>query len=141
MNSQSRIAIRIRCGARGGRCGRQLGIAQVVSPKDSSKPVMYLSNEGWATGAGYPLLEDAIRGDFSGSTGIFQCPAHGFLITGRSDDPPIAPGFPRGKWAQGISVQFPLSLLRGPYREYLRTGGMRTVKWVPGASPTIYSGG
>ncbi len=140
MNPRSRIAIRVICGARGGRCGRQLGIAKVVALSDPAKPVMILSNEGWATGAGYPLLEDAIRGDFSGSTGIFECPAHGFLITGRSGDPPIAPGFPRGKWAQGISVQFPLSLLREPYLEHLRTGGKQTVKWVPGASPTIYSG-
>ena len=136
-DSHTEIAIRIICGARGGRCGRQLGVARINSLIEPATPVMILSNEGWALSAGYPLLEDSVPPDFSGSTGILGCPDHGFLITERSGDPPIAPGFPRGKWAKGMSVPLYFSLLRGPYAEHLRTSQTTTIKWVPAANPTI----
>jgi hypothetical protein len=138
MSSESEIAIIVVCGARGGRCGRRLGIAKINSFGD--KPVMYLSNKGWVTNNGYPLLEASVPPDFSGSTGIFACPDHGYLIIERSNDPPLAPGMPRGKWAHGISVQFPFFLLRDHHTEHLRTGRTQTIKWVPEPSKTIYAG-
>ena len=114
MSYDDRIAIKIVCAGRGGRCGRRLGIAEINSLGDPAKPVMILSNVGWATGAGYPLAEATVPSDFSGSTGIFGCPDHGFLITERSGDPPIATGFPSGRWALGMSVQFPFSCSEHP---------------------------
>jgi len=105
--SHDGAAIRIICGARGGRCGRQLGIAKINWLRESAQPVMILSNEGWAISAGYPLLEDSVPSDFSGSTGILGCPDHGFLITERSGDPPIAHGFPRGRWLRGCRFGSP----------------------------------
>jgi hypothetical protein len=140
-DSHTWVVITIVCGARGGRCGRQLGVARVNSPIDPARPVMILSNEGWVTNDGYPLLEASVPPDFSGSTGIFGCPDHGFLITKRSGDPPIAPGFPRGRWAQGVSVPFSFSLLKGPYAAHLRDAGTKTVRWVPAANPTIFDRG
>jgi hypothetical protein len=130
-------AISIICGGRGGRCGRQLGVSKINRLREPHQPVMLLSNEGWTMGAGYPLLEETVPSDFSGSTGIWGCPDHGFLITERSDHPPIAPGFPRGKWAQGISVRFPLALLKNPYDQHLRSGQTMKIKWVPTINPTI----
>lgn len=141
MASHDGVAIMIICGARGGRCGRQLGIAKINWHRESTQPVMILSNEGWAMSAGYPLLEDSVPCDFSGSTGIFGCPDHGFLITERSGDPPIARGFPRGSWARGMSVRFSFSLLREPYAEHLRGGRVVTIKWVPAANPTTSARG
>ena len=65
----SRLLAALTCES-GGRCGRRLGIAKINTFGDSSKPAMYLSNRGWVTDNGYPLLEAAVPADFSGSTGI-----------------------------------------------------------------------
>ena len=81
--------------------------------------------------AGYPLLEDTVPPDFSGSTGVLGCPDHGFLITKRSGDPAFAPGVPKGEWIQGMSVPFQFNLLKDAYEEYLHKGGVQTVKWIP----------
>jgi hypothetical protein len=79
-----------------------------------------LTNEELAAREGWPLLEDVVPADFSGSTGIIACPEHGYLITDGSVKSQPAYGLPGGMWAKGISVQMPFSLLRAPYSEYLR---------------------
>jgi len=114
-------------------------VARINGYGDAGKPVMILSNIGWATSTGTPLLEAAVPANFSGSTGIFDCEDHSFLIVERAGDPPLKPGWPTGRWAWGDSVKLPFSLLRSAYDEYLRTGRTQTVKWLPGAYPTEHA--
>jgi hypothetical protein len=79
----------------------------------------------------WPLLEDKVPADFSGSTGIIACQTHGYLLTDKSVKVRPAYDLPGGKWARGMSVQLPFSLLRQPYSNYLRLGVTQEVKWVP----------
>lgn len=131
MGAHTQAAVVIMCAGRGGRCRRQLGVARIQLLGDQARPVMSLSNEGWATSNDIPLLEASVPSDFSGSTGIFECPDHGYLITERSGDPPISRGFPAGSWAKGMSVQFPFYLLKRQYADHLHSGQTQEIKWVP----------
>ena len=90
-----------------------------------------MTNEGWPTSNGYPLLEDVVRQDFSGSTGIFACPAHTFLITERTGERLPFRGLPMGRWAHGMSVHLPFALLRKPREDFLHHGRVQVVRWVP----------
>lgn len=134
------IAIVIRCAGNRRRCNRQLGIAQVVPGRQATSPVLGLSNQGWPTSHGYPLLEDAVPADFAGSTGVFSsCPKHGTLIIEKSAATSRLPGLPGGRWAQGMSVQMPFELLREPHEAFLRDGRVQTVFWTPGERATVYA--
>ncbi len=134
------IAIVIRCAGNGRRCNRQLGVAQAVPGRQPTSPVLGLSNQGWPTSHGYPLLEDAVPVDFAGSTGIFSsCPKHGTLIIEKSTTKSRVRGLPGGRWARGISVQMPLALLREAYEAFLRNGRAQTVLWTPGERATVYT--
>lgn len=135
------VAIVIRCAGNGRRCNRQLGIAEVVPGHRPTSPVMGLSNQGWPTRHGYPLLEDAVPADFTGSTGIFSlCPKHGTLIFEKSVSASPVQGLPRGRWARGDSVQMPFDHLRPAYEAFLRSDHAQTVFWTPGELPTVHTG-
>ena len=121
-------AIVIVCARQDGSCGRILGAVKLHF-NENHDPILTMSNEGWPTDNGYPLAEAFVPADFVGSTGIIGCPAHGFLISEQSDEPPAFPGLPAGKWSVGDSVQFPFFSLKEPYREYLTTGCMQQVTW------------
>jgi hypothetical protein len=86
----------------------------------------------------WPALEEVVPADFSGSTGIIACPSHGHLITDRADKTPPAFGLPGGRWARGMSVQLPFSLLRAPYLTYMRRGVSQTVMWVPTEDSAVH---
>jgi hypothetical protein len=134
------VAIVIRCAGNGGRCNRQLGVAQVVPGRQPTSPVLGLSNQGWSTSHGYPLLEAAVPTDFAGSTGIFSsCPKHGTLIIEKSTTKSRVRGLPGGRWARGISVQMPFELLREPYEAFRRDERVQTVFWTPGERATVYA--
>ena len=125
------VALEIRCAGNGGRCRRVLGLARVIASANPIKSVLHLTNEGWATSNGYPLLEDVVPADFLGSTGIFACPIHGFLITERTGEKLPVPGLPPGRWAHGMSVQLPFALLRKHYQDFLNLGRIQVMRWVP----------
>lgn len=129
MHLPNDASIVIRCAGRGLRCRRVLGVARLVPMDRPRKHVLWLTNEGWATRNGVPLLEDVVPADFSGSTRIFGCKDHNFVVTERSTDPALVPGLPKGNWTQG--VPFPYSLLQSPYEKYLRRGLPEEVLWVP----------
>jgi hypothetical protein len=125
-------------GQDGQQCGKILETA-TLNPSDGRNPVLLLSNLGWPTDNGYPLLQASVPADFIASTGIIGCPDHGFLILEESDAPPVFPGFPSGKFANGKSVQFPFFRLKEPYGEHLRTGRTQTVTWDVNKDPTFWS--
>jgi hypothetical protein len=134
------VAIVIRCAGNGGRCNRQLGLAQAIPGRQPTSPVLGLSNQGWPTSHGYPLLEAAVPADFSGSTGIFSsCPKHGTLIIEKSAAKSRVRGLLGGRSARGISVQMPFALLRQAYEAFLRDGRAQTVLWTPGERATVYT--
>jgi hypothetical protein len=132
-----RVALEVRCGGNGGRCGRILGLGKVIVGTNPTKSGLHLTNEGWATSNGYPLLEDVVRPDFSGSTGIFDCPTHTFLITEHTGERLPVKTLPTGRWARGVSVQLPFELLRQPYQDFLRYGKFQVVRWVPTSKTAV----
>lgn len=128
----------IRCAGNGRRrCRRQLGAAYTNLGRKPENPILGLDNRGWSLEHGNPILEDDVPPDFSGATGILNCPDHGMLITERSDAPPRAPGLRRGRWIEGMPVQMPLHLLRDPYERFLRSGVTQELLWAPGVSSTV----
>jgi hypothetical protein len=124
-----RVALEIRCDGNGGRCRRVLGLGRVIVPTNPTKSGLHLTNEGWATSNGYPVLEEKVSPDFLGSTGIFGCPLHSFLITEKTGEKLPVRGFPRGRFAHGMSVQLPFAVLRKPYEDFLRLGRVQVVRW------------
>jgi hypothetical protein len=133
-----RVALIIRCSGKGGRCRQVIGKARTVLSSNSRKYVLLLSNEGQPERMDWPLLEDRIPADFSGSTGIIACSSHGHLITDKSDKSPPAYGFPGGRWARGMSVQLPFSVLCKPYAAYVEQGVTQEVMWVPTPETAIH---
>jgi hypothetical protein len=135
------VAIVIRCAGDGRRCKRQLGVAEEVRRRGPTSPVLKVSNQGWPTDHGYPLLEEAVPPDFTGSTGVCSiCPKHGTLISERSAPTSSVPGLPGGRWARGQSVQMPFGFLQSAYEAFLRDRRAQTIFWSPGALPTVYIG-
>ena len=126
-----RVALEIRCAGNGGRCGRVLGLARVILGTNPTKSGLLLSNEGWPTSNGYPLIQGVVPPDFSGSTGVFACPTHSFLITERTGEKLPFKGLPSGRWALGMSVHLPNLLLRKPYEDFLQNEQVQVVRWVP----------
>lgn len=116
-----------------------IGIARPTFSDDSSKPVLYLTNEGAAGHMDWPLLEDSVSADFSGSTGIIACPTHFHLITDKSNKCLPAFGLPGGRWARGMCVRLPFSFLYTPYCDYLRRGVPQDVMWVPTEGTALYA--
>ena len=131
-------ALILRCAGHGGRCNRMIGVARPIFSGESSKLALLLTNEGAAGRMDWPLLEETVPSDFSGSTGIIACPVHYHLITDKSDKSPPAFGLPGGSWARGMCVQLPFSLLHAPYRDYLRQGVPQHVMWVPKDDTALY---
>jgi hypothetical protein len=126
-----KVALIIRCAGHGGRCRQIIGKALVMSPGDRLSPMLLLTNEGQTGRMNWPLLEAPVPADFSGSTGIISCRKHNHLITDESDKSPPAHGLPGGRWAVGMSVQLPFSLLREPYADYLETEVTQELTWIP----------
>jgi hypothetical protein len=137
-DGRSKVALIIRCAGHGGRCRQVIGKARVMPPEDSPRPNLLLTNEGQADRMDWPLLEAAVPADFSGSTGIIFCRKHNHLITDLSDMTPPAHGLPGGKWASGMSVQLPFSLLRKPYVKYLETGVTQELTWIPTPDTAVH---
>lgn len=133
-----KVVLIIRCAGRGGRCRRIIGKVRAVLSDEPRKPVLLLTNEGQSGRMDWPLLEEGIPADFSGSSGIIACPTHGHLITDKSDKSLPVYGLPGGKWARGMSVQLPFSLLREPYSEYLERGVTQEVLWVPTPETAVH---
>jgi hypothetical protein len=133
-----KVALVIRCAGHGGRCRRIIGKARAALSGAPGKPVLLLTNEGQTGRMDWPLLEEIVPADFSGSTGIIACPAHSHLITDKSVKSPPAYGLPGGKWARGMSVQLPFSLLCKPYCNYLELGVTQEVMWVPKPDTAIH---
>lgn len=133
-----KIALIIRCAGHSRRCRRLIGKARTILPEDPRQPVLLLTNEGQTGRTDWPLLEAAVPPCFSGSTGIIACPAHSHLITDKSAKSPPAYGLPGGRWARGMSVQLPFSLLRSPYADYLETGVTQEFTWVPTPDTAVH---
>jgi hypothetical protein len=115
-----------------------IGAAYPIFSGERGGPVLLLINEGVAGHMDWPLLEEAVPADFSGSTGIMACPTHSHLITDKSDKSPPAFGLPGRRWARGMCVQMPFSLLRAPYLDYLRRGKPQDAMWLPTEDTALY---
>jgi hypothetical protein len=115
-----------------------IGAAYPIFSGESGGPVLRLTNEGATGHMDWSLLEDVVLADFSGATGIIACPTHYHLITDKSDKGPPAFGLPGGRWARGMCVQMPFSLLHAPYLDYLRRGVRQDVMWMPTEDTALY---
>lgn len=123
-----RLAVRIRCGGRRGRCRLHLADVSLFQPRPGRPP-----SRGYAVvtsqvmrDRGFPNLQDFVPRDFSGSIWFPGCAAHDQLLG--DEERPTQSGEP---------VQMPCSLLRSPVELFRRTGQTEDVLWTPTAETVV----
>ncbi|MFF4343159.1 hypothetical protein ACFY00_24920 [Kitasatospora sp. NPDC001540] len=128
--AKPRLAIQIRCAGNGRRCKVVRGNVFTLPGRAPGTPVLLVENDMIAYGGG--KLQFLVPDDFGGGVDILysaRCD-HNSLVTHREGERIIS---------RGTSVRMPAHLLQPPYFAYLQTATPQTLRWAPGAAPTVHT--
>ncbi|MGW4806279.1 hypothetical protein [Kitasatospora sp. NPDC004272] len=129
-SAKPRLAIQIRCAGNGRRCKVVRGNVFTLPGRAPGSPVLLVENDMIAHGAG--KLQFLVPDDFGGGVDILysaRCD-HNTLVTHREGERVVS---------RGAGVQMPANLLQAPYFAYLETAKPQTLRWAPGAAPTMHA--
>lgn len=133
------VAFKIRCGAKGGRCGRVRAYAMAL-PRGGDYALMIISVED-------DFPQALVPHSFQGACEVPSCPTPGHdrfydkdvvYLSARSGDNSLGliDRFAGGV-VQGVDLCMDFRILRPYFERYLRAGRARALDWAPGMDGTL----
>lgn len=134
LGDERRLAVVVRCGARGGRCGGLLGVVTVPRLTTRGGQRFVLVNDD------RPRMEWAIPMDFSGGVDFMVCPNTDRRSSYRKDEEGRLHWTGMNHWSRRIGTTWrngegagpwPFSGLREPVERFRHTGETQEYRWAP----------
>ncbi|MEV5985094.1 hypothetical protein AB0L85_08745 [Streptomyces sp. NPDC052051] len=133
------VAFKIRCGAKGGRCGKVRAYAMAL-PRGGDYALVIIP-----TGDGFP--QALVPHSFKGACEVPSCPTRGHdrfyekhvaYLSSRSGDATseLAERF-EGGVIKGVNLCLDFEILRPHFEEFRRKGKARALDWAPGMDGTM----